>query len=185
MENDIKREKGETFPSERIRKISQLLGDFKSLKRRGWQLRQIKNGESDADHSWGVSLLCLLLAPKNLDLEKCLKLAIIHDLAEIIIGDYVINSIDPVEKHKIETDAMEKIACELDKPELTGLFEEFEAQETAEARFVKEMDKLECVLQAAYYEQQQNSWPDLLSEFANNALEMPLSDWCKDLIRKI
>ena len=67
---------------------------MKNLPRAGWLFTGVKNVESLADHSYNVSFITLILAEylKNeksieINLEKALKLAIIHDLAESIITD--------------------------------------------------------------------------------------------------
>ncbi len=73
--------------------------------------------ESSAEHSWRLALMALVIAKElNLDinLEKALKIALIHDLAEVVSGDVdftliVKRKISPAEKLKRETQAMEKI----------------------------------------------------------------------------
>ena len=72
-------------------------------------------------------------------------------------------------KHQLESEAMVKLAEELDYPELTGLFDEYEAAETPEAVFVRNMDKLDAVLQAKYYDETQNYGGKLFEEFYSHA----------------
>src|SRR2546428_12890382 len=68
----------------------QLLERLKLEPRRGWKEKlRLSHVESVADHSYGVAMLCLFLAwsPSGYDLERLLKLALIHDLDEAITGD--------------------------------------------------------------------------------------------------
>lgn len=60
--------------------------------------------ESVADHSWRMALLCMLFSEeKNIDISKCMKFAIIHDLSEVIVGDITPrDDISAKEKHKLE-----------------------------------------------------------------------------------
>lgn len=160
-----------------MEKFAKILGEIKELKRTGWQLRNIDNGESVADHSFGVSLLTLLFCPKNLDKAKCLEFAIIHDLAEVITGDYTPGEISKDEKHKLECEAIKKISIDFDYPELVEKFNEYEAQECEEAKFVKKADRLDTVLQAKYYTDENRTddyadgkykWNSLFDEFHTN-----------------
>ena len=105
------------FDSDEIRKLLKILIKANSLKevpRTGWVLKGVKNPESVAGHSWGVSLLGLLLAPKNLDKNKLLQMIVVHDLGEIVPGDVrweegekVIGS--QFKKRKKELDVMQEL----------------------------------------------------------------------------
>lgn len=165
---------------------------LKDTKRKGWLLREVEASESVADHSWGTSLLVLILCPPELDRLKCLEFAVVHDLAESLTGDYVAsNNIPPAEKHAREIKAMEEIAARVNCPRLLEIFAEYERRDTKEARFVKELDKLEAVLQARYYDNgrrsryfdQKREYPSLFAEFEYNArpLIAPLMEKIKKL----
>ena len=128
--------------------VIELLGKLKDLKRSGWVMKKVSAPESVADHSWGVALLAVLLTPEGLDGHKCLQLAIVHDLQESIVGDITpADGIGREEKSRRERAAVGLLAEKLNFPELKALFEEFEALETPEARFVKDLDRIEAVLQ--------------------------------------
>lgn len=118
------------------------------------------NPESVADHMYRMSIITLL-ASKDLDRDKCVRLAIVHDLAESIVGDITpSDGITDDEKHKREARAMSEIKAMLgDTPigkELVALWKEYEGANspnaTAEAKFVKDVDKFEMILQADEYE---------------------------------
>ena len=61
--------------------------ELKQLSRTGWVRSGVENPESVAAHSWGMAVLALRLAPKELDTEKILSLCLVHDLPEVRVGD--------------------------------------------------------------------------------------------------
>lgn len=131
---------------------------LKETARAGWKLRGIPGPESVADHSFRVSLLALVLgrdADPPLDRERCVAMALVHDLAECIVGDITpYDGISVEEKHRREREAMGRLSALLGDDEILRLWAEYQAAETPEARFVKDLDKLETVLQAAEYEEE-------------------------------
>lgn len=169
-----------------IKKFMKISGQMKNLQRSGWVYHKIENPESDAAHSWSLSLWVQLYAPAELDLCKCLKMANIHDLAEIYVGDFTPGSgIAPEKKHELETDAMRRLGKELDYPELAELFAEFEEQKTPEAVFVRNMDKLDAVIQARYYDETQTYGGRLFEEFYNYAEEKITHPQVLSLLREL
>ena len=130
------------------KKLIDILG-LKNIIRAGWVKVGIERPESVASHSWGMSALALELCPKHLDLSKVLSLCIVHDVPEIIVGDLTPLD-DCTNKAKDEHSAMQKLA-----PQWLYLFEEYEAGQTAEAKFVKQIDKLDMALQAVIYRNEQ------------------------------
>lgn len=100
-------------------------------------------------------LMAMALAPQtnlNLDMEKVLKMAAVHDLAEIEAGDIpTIYQTDTVirQKQQDEQAAMDKIRVRYGAvgEEVAVLWQEFEEQTTLEARFVRAIDKLEASIQ--------------------------------------
>ena len=150
---------------------------LKDLKRTGWAIRDVKNPESVASHSFNVSLLCLLFAgDEKLNTERCIKLAIVHDLHESISGDLVLKDyspqygLSPAEKSSKEKNSAETLfnLIPSKKRELQALLAEFFECNTPEAIFVRDMDYLEACLQAFYYEKHNRCHSDL-SEFFINA----------------
>ena len=134
-----------------------LAGRLKETARAGWALRGNVPPESVADHSFRVALLALVLsgdADPPLDRERCVAMALVHDLAESLVGDITpYDGVSTEEKHRREREAMEHLAALAGDPRLLRLWEEYQAAATPEARFVKDLDKLETVLQAAEYEE--------------------------------
>ncbi|HEX2094905.1 MAG TPA: HD domain-containing protein [Longimicrobiaceae bacterium] len=134
-------------------------GRLKRTVRAGWALRGIQDPESVADHTFRLCLLVLMLSGEvhpPLDRERCLAMALVHDLGESIVGDITPYDGVPVEeKHRREGEAMAHLATLLGRGEIRELWEEYQAGATPEARFVKELDRLETVLQAAEYGEEQ------------------------------
>ena len=142
-----------------LSRLLTFLHDINKLKsefRHAWIFLDRK--ESVADHCWRVSFMVILLAPYlkiPINIEKALKMSIIHDLAEAKTGDthlfeFLNNSILSEEKGKKEKKAMQKILSILPitlRKELNDLWIEFEEESTNEAKFVLAIDKLEAHIQ--------------------------------------
>lgn len=143
---------------------------LKRLDRFGWTKYDIKNPESVAEHSFGLAILALTIAPKlNLDVNKALTIALIHDLGESIIGDIQApeDSKQEVAKRLQEDPAISKVLSLIsdDPSKLKDLWLDFEEGISPEAKFIKELDKIEMCLQALSYEQEQGI---RLDEFFNH-----------------
>ncbi|MDP4202143.1 MAG: HD domain-containing protein [Bacteroidota bacterium] len=110
--------------------------------------------ENDAEHSWHLAMMAMVLAEhanEPIDLLRVMKMVLIHDIVEIDAGDIFIY--DATKNHtntEEELKAAKRIfglLPEEQAQELIALWEEFEAGETADARFAKAMDRLEPLLQ--------------------------------------
>lgn len=156
----------------------QLATGLKQLRRQGWIDRGVGAPESAADHSWGVALLGWMLAGQRpeLDRDRVLLLGLIHDLPEALAGDATpfdvhrdaTGTIDARRfrdaprydsdqrraKQAAEEAALARLLDPLDdatRDELRTLWHEYEDGLTPEARFVRQVDKLETLLQAEDY----------------------------------
>ena len=118
---------------------------LKDVQRQGWVNAGVEAPESVAAHSWGMAILALKLCPDDLNLEQVLKLCLVHDLPEVIVGDLT-PADDRSTKAADERAAMQELA-----PEWVDLFDEYEQQSTPEAIFVRSLDKLDMALQAKLY----------------------------------
>ncbi|MEM5793079.1 MAG: HD domain-containing protein [Candidatus Aenigmatarchaeota archaeon] len=137
------------------------IGKLKDIERTGWKIRGVKKPESVSDHSFRVAILVLLYSNRlDLDGNKCLKMALLHDIQEVYTGDIATRFkeedqiISNIEKRRMESEGFEKLISKLPMnhgKELKDIWEEFFNQETDEARFVNDMDKIEMVLQALEY----------------------------------
>jgi putative hydrolase of HD superfamily len=160
--------------------VADAIGRLKEVPRTGWLDRGIppEDVESVADHSYGVALLAWLLAPDELDRAHAVELALIHDLAESVVGDvtpydretlqeldsdtrrtwlnrrHVRSAERSAEKNAAEDAAIASFANELGGERADRLrmrWAELRERQTPEARFVKEMDVLETWLQSRRY----------------------------------
>ncbi|HEX6750187.1 MAG TPA: HD domain-containing protein [Longimicrobium sp.] len=153
--HDAADERGAADPAAALLRFLHLAGRLKDTPRAGWALRGISAPESVAEHSHRVALLALVLAPRAappLDAARCVAIALVHDLAEALVGDITpYDGVSADEKRRREEAAMRELAALAGDASLLALWREYDAAETPEARFVKELDKLETVLQAAEY----------------------------------
>jgi len=139
--------------------------------------------ESVADHTWRVSLMALIFSPSldyPISLEKALKISIVHDLAELLTGDkpyFIYEGKSDLKqiKNREELAAMEKIQQILPEAigkELLDLWQEYEAGQTYEAKFVKALDKIEAQIQ--HNEMSFTHWNDYDKKYALTRL----NDYC-------
>lgn len=133
---------------------------LKQIYRQGWLRRGVprQRCESIAEHSFGVAVLALWLAQSQPELEvnKVVRMALLHDLGEVYAGDIIPgDGVSEEEKHQREAEAVRQILSRLpDGLEHIKLWVEYEAGVSAEARFVRQIDRLEMGLQAAVYQRQ-------------------------------
>lgn len=109
--------------------------------------------ENDAEHAWHMAVMAYLFreyANEDIDISKVILMCLIHDVVEIEAGDtYAYDEEAKKSQREREEIAKKHIFGMLPSDqgrELEVLFDEFEAQETAEARFAKAMDNLQPVL---------------------------------------
>ena len=154
-----------------------ICGKLKQTKRTGWtKYKEITSQvESVADHSFRIALMAFVFGlqqeedkeEKVLDVQKLVTMALVHDIAESIVGDITPHcGISKEEKNTLEVGAMEKLKETLGDvagETIETLWLEYENGSSREARVVKELDKLEMLLQASEYE---NEYKDVdLTEF--------------------
>ena len=106
--------------------------------------------ETDTDHSWHLALMCALLseyANEKIDVLKTMVMVLIHDIVEIDAGDtYAYDAVGNESKREREVKAADRIFNLLPEDQakyLRDLWEEFEAQETPEAKFANTLDKIQ------------------------------------------
>ncbi len=145
---------------------------LKHLYRQGWLQHGIApcRCESVADHSFGVAMLAMVLADQyvpDLDSAKILRLALLHDFGEIDAGDITpADGVSRAEKVRRERASVMKVLRRLpDGDQYITLWNEYEAGTSPEARFVRQVEKLEMALQASVYEHQ--NLADLTEFFAS------------------
>lgn len=106
--------------------------------------------ENDAEHSWHIGVMAILLkeyAPENTDIDKVVKMLLIHDLVEVYAGDtFAYGDTSKEEKEEKELKAADKIFGILPEDlnkELRALWDEFEKMETNEAKYAASMDRIQ------------------------------------------
>ncbi|XP_068135577.1 5'-deoxynucleotidase HDDC2 isoform X1 [Hyperolius riggenbachi] len=148
-----------------------LVGQLKRVPRTGWVYRQVEQPESVSDHMYRMAVMAMLTKDSKLNKDRCIRLALVHDMAECIVGDIApADNVSKEEKHRKEKDAMKHLSHLLSeelKKEIYELWEEYEHQSSAEAKFVKELDQCEMILQALEYEELEKR-PGRLQDFYNS-----------------
>jgi putative hydrolase of HD superfamily len=147
--------------------------NLKNIPRQGWiDKLSIIRPESVSDHSYSMAIMCMIISDlKNFNSEKILKMALLHDLAESLIGDLIPEQIDKESKKKLENDAFEKIVKNLPeqiKSKYLEIWFEYQENTSPEAKLIHQIDKLEMALQAKIY--QKNGYDkDKLESFFESA----------------
>ncbi|WP_316743090.1 HD domain-containing protein [Pedobacter antarcticus] len=110
--------------------------------------------ENDAEHSWHLAVMTLVLAghsDKQIDVLKVLKMVLIHDLVEIDAGDTFIYDSSKnhtnTDEERLAANRIFGLLPETQAQEFIAIWEEFEEGSTAEAKFAKTMDRFEPLLQ--------------------------------------
>ena len=160
---------------------------LKNIYRQGWLkvrigLEHKEKCESVAEHSFSMALLAITIIEKyklSYDVLKCMKMCIIHELGEIYAGDYTpYDNITKEEKHNQERQAMKKVLKSIDfDNDFLDIWEEFEKRETKEAKFVKNLDELEFILQAAAY--------GLDVSCFNRSISNIKDEYCKEILNSL
>ena len=138
----------------------ELLLLLKTTPRAGWVRAGVRPPrESVADHSWLMAAAAPLLASAcGADAARVTSLAVVHDLAEALTGDFTpFDRIAPEDKAARERAALAAIVATLGPASPVGAAllaaaEEYAAGATAEARAAKDLDKLDLIAQALAYE---------------------------------
>lgn len=136
------------------------ISSLKTIKRTGWIQSGIPEhkSESIAEHMYRMAMLVMVLEShsnnNDIDWNKCIRLSLIHDFAEAIVGDIPPNAnISKTTKHKMEQEAIQQLSnlapC---GNQMLDLWNEYELQKSQESIIVKELDRFEMLLQAFEYE---------------------------------
>jgi len=137
--------------------------------------------DSSADHSWRVSLMAFLVADEldlKIDIERALRIALVHDIAESITGDIdarLIHSgrISRELKEKNENQAIDEIRSMLPESrgiEIHSLWKEYEEGKTKEAKFIKAIDKFETMAQVIAMGSDAFTYPELCATYPDSAV---------------
>ena len=161
-------------------KFLEITGILKRTPRTGWVDVGVYQPESVADHTFRTAFLCMLYADMEaLDPLKLLRMALLHDLPEAVIGDLTPKQKTAETKENEET-AITHILGLLPKKQkenYLAVWDEYQEGKTREAKAVRQLEKIEMALQAKEYEklgsakslerfiksaEEATTWPDLV-----------------------
>lgn len=145
--------------------------------------------ESVAEHSWRVSLMAFLLRNEfpELDMDKVIRMCLIHDLGECFTGDIPV-FLKSDRDRETEDTLLERWVHSLPDPpagEMEALYREMEDRETPESKVYKALDKLEALIQ--HNESPLDTWSE--NEYSLNLTyafdAVSFSDWLTRLRKEI
>ncbi|KFZ00890.1 hypothetical protein V501_10372 [Pseudogymnoascus sp. VKM F-4519 (FW-2642)] len=150
-----------------------MLQQLKTTKREGWRRFGIDQGESIADHMYRMSLITMFAPPSlssKLNIPHCTKMALIHDMAEALVGDITpMDGVSKPEKSRRESTTMDyfvngllgKVNGGMTGKDIMAIWQEYEDSVTLESQFVHDVDKIELILQMFEYEKSKQGKLDL------------------------
>jgi len=163
-------------------KFFEEVSKLQDIKRSGWVERIVKDPQTSADHSFMVTFECLILGSdrKDIDLNRAIKMALVHDIAESQVGDIITHEaweeggeMPEKKKYTLEKKALQKLLSKIDpklRKDIMTLWLEFEERKTKEAVFVNSVDKFETIIQAVFYHKQKRSKKDMACFWTENDL---------------
>ncbi|MBQ2694969.1 MAG: HD domain-containing protein [Clostridia bacterium] len=109
--------------------------------------------ENDAEHSWHLALMAMLLeeySAEKVNIERVLKIALVHDLVEVYAGDtFAYDEKGYEDKEERERAAADKLFGSLESEqsaEFRALWDEFEAAETPESKYANAIDRIQPLI---------------------------------------
>lgn len=168
------------------------VGKSKRLLRSGFVREKVVGPESVAEHSFRTGVIAMVLSDKvgnNLNKDKLIKMALIHDIGEIITGDVVVQRGEVIDltlrdsKEEQERIGIKEIFNQIQEGEIYAeIFEEMIARKSPEAKIFWQFDKLDLAITALEYEEEQNKQLDEFFLDANTHMKEPL---LKEILGKI
>lgn len=186
-------------------KLQELFGHLNTLKRiprTGWLLCNVPLGEVEdvAQHTFDVATMTLVLADElerlkiKINRERALSMAVVHDWAEALVGDFPYPALKYLEsektKNKIERNALNDLLRDLPMNEkYLGLWQEYSEKHTLEAKLVHTADYLSILVQAVKYRERGNRSSELdeLWHAVDKDLQPYIKEfpWITDLVTKL
>jgi putative hydrolase of HD superfamily len=170
--------------------ISKLQGIFDFLYQAGKLKKTLRFSQSNkhmpkdsaASHTWRLTLMAFTFADQlnlKINVERALKISIVHDLCESITGDIdyrliAQNKFPKEEKEKIEKEAIIKLKSLLPDDlgeKIYGLWQEYQSCSSREAKFIKALDKLETLLQIIEAGYKAYDQPNIIPVYADNVVK--------------
>lgn len=118
----------------------------------------IDRRENDAEHSWHVAIMSMILEKysiEEIDVNKVIKMLLVHDIVEIYAGDtFAYDELGNASKMQRELDSMDKLKAQVSEPMgdyIEALWLEFDNRESKEAKYANAMDRLQPILSNIYH----------------------------------
>lgn len=142
-----------------------------------------------------ITLLCPPALASKLDLARCTRMALVHDMAEALVGDITpMDNVVKSEKSRREAETMDyicdgllgKVGGGMQAEEIKKVWWEYENDETLEAHFVHDVDKMELLLQMVEYERSAEGRLDLgeFSRVAERVVLPEIKEWAADVLKE-
>lgn len=147
-----------------------------------------------------MSIITMLAPPSlssRLNIPHCTKMALVHDMAELLVGDITpVDRVSKEEKHRREATTMDFLMTKLlgkssgtsDQAQgIRDIWQEYEDAKTLESKFVHDIDKVELLLQMIEYERSRDEGRLDLSEFAGVARRIDLEEvkvWSDEILKE-
>eukprot|EP00752_Nemacystus_decipiens_P011902 g10553.t2 len=186
VDREAKGDGKEPSPSNAL-SFLRVVGKLKELKRTGWVHRGVDRPESVSDHMYRMAMCSFLITDPKLDRSRIMKLAVVHDLAEALAGDIApFQKVSKEEKRRLEEEGLAKICATIGQEpiarEIKQLWYEYEDCTSEEARVVKDLDKMEMIVQADDYEKGQGLDLSEFFESTEGCFTTPqVQSWDKEL----
>lgn len=133
-------------------KFAIVIDEMKNIFRRNLIINGSRR-ENDAEHSWNLAMLAMLFeeySTEKVNIEKVLKIALVHDLIEVYAGDtFAYDAKGYEDKLQRELEAADKLFGILDPvqgAEIRALWDEFEAKETPESKYANAIDRIQPLI---------------------------------------
>ncbi len=180
----------ETMPEASLQnliKFLEITGILKQTERTGWVQVGVYQPESVADHTLRTAFLCMLYADmETLDPLKLVRMALLHDLPEAVIGDLTPpqKTAETKEKEKAAMNQILILLPEKQRETYLAVWNEYQEGKTKEAKAVRQLEKIEMALQAKEYEKMGTA-NESLERFINTAEDVTVWPELKRLLSAV
>ncbi len=148
-------DKFDFISSEKLKKQIEfiiVIDEMKNVLRRNL-VADASRRENDAEHSWHLAIMAMILeeySADKVDIAKVMKIALVHDLVEVYAGDTFAYDVkgneDKLDREIMAADKLFGMLKDGQGEEIRALWDEFEAKETAEAKYANAIDRLQPLI---------------------------------------
>ncbi|PAV91767.1 hypothetical protein WR25_24316 [Diploscapter pachys] len=174
----------------KIFELLEILDNLKHLKRTGWVKCGVPEPETVACHMYRMAVLAMSLEGQipSLDINRTVRVALVHDIGEALIGDITPHcGVSEEDKQSLEAEAIQKICSFVPaiSDEINALWWEYEKRETLPAKVVFHLDKFDMIAQADAYERKYGIDLDQFFTSTRGCFSLePFIAWDKELREK-